>query len=146
MASMLQEAGLAEVLVVGDVLRALEHDPSKVTYVVRALAWNKLSEEEQSKALNEAREHRGALELPYQPSFSSKQGNSLCEHCDGMMYKPALNADSEDKLRYHNHAARRRRANRAPAGARYACRVNLERVRIVRSVWTVRCCTGNTER
>ena len=100
-ASMLQEAGLAEVLVVDDVLRALEHDPSKVTYVVRALAWNKLSEEEQSKALNEAREHRGALELPYRPSFSSMQGNSLCEHCDGMMYQPALNADSEDKLRYH---------------------------------------------
>jgi hypothetical protein len=33
-------------LVVADVLKALEHDPSKVTYVVRALAWNKLDEEE----------------------------------------------------------------------------------------------------
>ena len=45
-ASMLQEAGLAEMLDVADVLKALEHDPSKVTYVVRALAWNKLDEEE----------------------------------------------------------------------------------------------------
>ena len=42
MASMLQEAGLAEVLVVADVLKALEHDPSKVTYTGRAIAWNKL--------------------------------------------------------------------------------------------------------
>ena len=63
-ASMLQEAGLAEMLSVSDVLKALEHEPTKVTYTVRAIAWNKLNEEEQLSALRRAREHRGALELP----------------------------------------------------------------------------------
>jgi hypothetical protein len=98
---MLQEAGLAEMLVVADVLKALEHDPSKVAYVVHALARNKLDEEEQSTALSETRGYRGTLELPYRTSFSSMQANSLCKHCDGMMYQPALNADSVDKLWYH---------------------------------------------
>jgi hypothetical protein len=41
------------------------------------------------------------MKLPYRPSFSSMQANSLCKHCDGMMYQPALNADSVDKLCYH---------------------------------------------
>ena len=51
--------------------------------------------------MNEARKHRGALELPYRECFSSMISNTLCENCDAMMYQPALNADSEDKLRYH---------------------------------------------
>ena len=100
-ASMLQEAGLAAMLSVSDVLKALEHDPTEVTYTVRAIAWNKLDEKEQSSALDKAREHRGALELPSRPSYSSMQANSLCDHCDGMMYQPALSADSVDKLCYH---------------------------------------------
>jgi hypothetical protein len=41
-ASMLQEAGLAAMLSVSDVLKALEHDPTGVTFTVRAIAWNKL--------------------------------------------------------------------------------------------------------
>ena len=98
---MLQEAGLAAMLSVSDVLKALEHDPTAVTYTVRAMAWNKLDAKDQASALSKAREYRGALELPSRASFSSMKANSLCEHCDVMMYRPALNADSVDKLRYH---------------------------------------------
>ena len=100
-ACMVQEASFASVLVVDDVLFALECDASNVSYVLRALACSKLSEEEQSVAMDAAREHRETLELPSRLSFSSELCNSLCENCDGMMYQPALNADSEDRLRYY---------------------------------------------
>ena len=100
-ASMLQGAGLAALLSVPDVLKALEHDPTAVTFTVRAMAWNKLDAKEQASSLEKAREHRGALELPSRGSYSSMHANSLCEHCDVMMYRPALNADSVDRLCYH---------------------------------------------
>jgi hypothetical protein len=100
-ASMLHEAGLAAMLSVSDVLKALEHDPTAITFTVRAMAWNKLDAKDQASALDKAREHRGALELPTRASYSSMHANSLCEHCDVMMYRPALNADSVDRLCYH---------------------------------------------
>ena len=100
-ACMVQEAGFANVLAVEDILEALERDASKVSYVLRAVAWGKLSEEEQERAIHKARVNREHQELPYRPSYSSMSYNSLCSDCDGMLYLPALNADSKDRLRYH---------------------------------------------
>ena len=58
-ASIVQAAGLAAILVVEDILVALERNPSEVSYVVRAIAWSKLSEEAQSEAMDAARKYRG---------------------------------------------------------------------------------------
>ena len=100
-ACMVQEAGIASVLVVDDVRIVIKSDTSEVPYVLRALAWSKLSEEEQSVVMDTACWYREALELPSRLSFSSKLCTSLCENRDGLMYQPVLNADSEDRLRYH---------------------------------------------
>ena len=77
-ACMVQEVGFASVLVVDDIMEALERDPSTVSYVLRAVAWSKLSKEEQMNAMYEARRHREIREIPYRSSSSSKLRNSLC--------------------------------------------------------------------
>ena len=80
---MVQEAGFANVLVVDDIMEALDRDimealdRSRSRYVLRAVARSRLSEEEQKRAMYEARGHREHQELPYDIDHPSAPSQAI---------------------------------------------------------------------